>query len=281
VPDADEYGSATAMDRYNKWLRRSMESVDGVPVSAMRELWRAVPKHPANDWVRRTAAAEGRTVEDDEIAYYTSRTLRLDVIHAAGAIEHTVERIAAAHERVQAYATEHGARARDNVPSHMRTREVDAAYIEYANLLTWLRTLSDRMRSKDPRGGATLGLIPALREGEQFRREVETIFDRFQRHPLVKDEVNLTNFGLHLHALPGGGLPVAHVTSEGTIRLPIPDKPKDRVYLFDQFTYDDGRDMLGYARDLLDVVTAFVDELLTAFEHSTRRTVAAGRKATS
>lgn len=211
------------MDRYTTWLRRTMESVDGVPPSAMRGFWRTIPRHPANDWVRGALAAEGRAVADDDVAYYTSRTLRLDVIHAAGAIEHTVEKIAAAQERVQRYATEHGARARHDVPSHMRMREVDAAYIEYGNLLTWLRTLSDRMRSKDPRGGVTLGLIPALREGSQLRRDVETIFDRFQHHQLVVDEANLTNFGLHLHALPGGGLPVAHVTSDGMVRLPIPD----------------------------------------------------------
>jgi hypothetical protein len=54
----------------------------------------------------------------------------------------------------------------------------------------------------------------------------------------------------------------------------------DRVYLFDQFTYDDGREMLGYARDLLDHVTAFVDELMTAFEDSTRRAIAVRRAAT-
>lgn len=39
---------------------------------------------------------------------------------------------------------------------------VDEAYIEFANLLNWLRTLHDRMRSKDPHSRATLGLIPAL-----------------------------------------------------------------------------------------------------------------------
>ncbi len=159
----------------------------------------------------------------------------------------------------------------------LRTAEVDDAYWEYANLLTGLRTLLDRMRSKDPHSRATLGLIPALSEHTPLRRSVETVFDRLTRDPLIKDEVRLTNFGLHLHALPGGGTPTARVTTDGRIRLLIPDKPTDRVYLFDQFTYDDERELVPFAHAVLDRVERFIDELLTAFEVGTREALARRR----
>jgi hypothetical protein len=202
------------------------------------------------------------------------------VLYAGGAIEYTVGRIDAICGAVQAYADEHEVKAQaEDVPMGLRTTEVDEAYWEYANLLTWRRTLLDRMRSKDPHSRATLGLIPALSEHTPLRRSVETIFDRLTRDPLIEDEVHLTNYGLHLHALPGGGTPIARVTTSGRVRLLIPDKPDQRVYVFDQFKYDDERELMPFAHAVLRRVDTFVDELLTAFETGTRDAMARrGRK---
>jgi hypothetical protein len=141
--------------------------------------------------------------------------------------------------------------------------------------LNWLRTLLDRMRSKDPHSRATLGLIPALSQAMPLRQSVESLFDRFARDALVQDEVKLTNFGLHLHALPGGGTATAALTTDGRVRLLIPDKPKERVYLFDQFTHDDERELVPFAHALLERVERFIDELLAAFENASSPTVRA------
>jgi hypothetical protein len=214
------------MSKFDDWFRRSIRPVDGMPLAAPLELWRVVPKHPANKWLREKAKQLGRDYSDSSLTYDTSRNHLLDVLYAAGAIEYTVGRIDTICGAVQAYAEEHEVKAQaEDVPMGLRTTEVDEAYWEYANLLTWMRTLLDRMRSTDPRSRATLGLIPALSEQTPLRRSVETIFDRLTRDPLIEDEVHLTNYGLHLHALPGGGTPIARVTTSGRVRLLIPDKP--------------------------------------------------------
>jgi hypothetical protein len=258
------------VNRYYEWLRRSIGVVGGVRVGAPGELWRVVPKHPANEWILEMANADGQNYGDSDVAYYTCRTLVRDVLRAAGAIEYTVRRIEAAAASVQAYAEKHSiASESEDVPMSLVTPEVDDAYIEYANLLNWLRTLSDRMRSRDPFAHATLGLIPALSPEMPLRREVETIFERFDRDAVIAGEAFITNFGLHLHALPGADSGSAVMTTDGRARLLIPDKPSERLYLFDQFTYGEQRELVGFAHDVLDRVASFVDELLTAFEAGT------------
>jgi hypothetical protein len=250
------------MRKFDDWLRRSIEPVDGMPLGAPLELWRVVPKHPANDWLRDKAKQLGRNYSDSNLTYDTSRSHLLDVLYAGAAIEYTVGRIDAICSAVQAYAEEQEVKAQaEDVPMGLRTTEVDEAYWEYANLLTWMRTLLDRMRSTDPHSRVTLGLIPAPSEHTPFRRSVETVFDRLTRDSLIEDEVHLTNYGLHLHSLPGGGTPVARVTTGGRVCLLIPDKPGQRVYVFDQFTYDDERELVPFAHAVLDRVERFVDEL--------------------
>lgn len=267
------------MRKFHEWLRRSMEPVDGMQIGDPLELWRVVPKHPANDWLRKKAMQLGRNVTDSDLTYYSSRTHLFDVLYAGGAIEYTVARIDAIRDAVQAYAEEHGIKAQaEDVRMRLRTADVDHAYWEYANLLTWMRTLLDRMRSRDPQSRATLGLIPALSEQTPLRRAVETVFDRLTRDPLFEGEVHLTNYGLHLHALPGGGTPLARVTTDGCVRLLIPDKPGERVYLFDQFTYEEDRELVSFAHAVLDRVESFVNELLIAFAEGTRDAIARRRR---
>jgi hypothetical protein len=60
-------------------------------------------------------------------------------------------------------------------------------------------------KSLGPFSRATLGLIPALSREMRLWQEVDTIFDRFPRDPVIADEARLANFGLHLDALPTGG----------------------------------------------------------------------------
>ena len=233
------------------------------------ELWRVVPKNPANAWVAGELQRTGRGQDDESIAYYTSRTLLDDVLHAGGAIEYTVARIEVLCAAVQEYAAKHDLTAsHDAARSRLSTAAVDEAYIEYANLLNWLRTLLDRMRSQDPYSKAKLGLIPALRSDTPLRRDVETVFDLFERK--YRSEANLTNFGLHLHALPGGGTPVATVDAEGQTRLLIPDAPTNRINVFDQFTYNEERELVGFADAVIASVDSFVHALLSAFEEGTR-----------
>jgi hypothetical protein len=115
--------------RYYEWLRRSAANMAGFP----GELWQVVPKNPANDWVRAKAKDLGRDYDDSNIAYYTSRSLLFDVLHAAGAIEYTVACIDAANGAAQTYAEKHNLKAdSEDIPTGLGAPEVDQAYIEYA-----------------------------------------------------------------------------------------------------------------------------------------------------
>lgn len=62
------------------------------------------------------------------------------------------------------------------------------------------------------------------------------------------------------------------------MRLLIPDKPGQRVFLFDQFTYDDERELVSFAHAVLDRVESFFDGLLAAFETATREAMARRRR---
>jgi hypothetical protein len=198
------------------------------------------------------------------------RTLIQDVLHAAGAVEYTVRRIENGAVSITKFADEHEVVARAATDCvGLVYEEVDTVYIEYANLLNWLRTLRDRMRSKDPKSGATLGLIPALNPDSPLYDEVNAVYDRFTRDPVIKDEELLANYGLHLHALPRSDSNIAYIARDGRLSLRIPDKPKQRVYLTDEFTWDDQRELVPFARDVLGRVAVFVDGLQLALEHGT------------
>jgi hypothetical protein len=92
---------------------------------------------------------------------------------------------------------------------------------------------------------------------------VETAYDVFDRQ--FRDEKNLANFALHMYGLPGGGTPTAAVDGEGKVRFPIPDRVTTPVYLFDQFTYNQGRDLVTFAREALDTVDQLIDSVLAVF----------------
>lgn len=83
-----------------------------MPIGAPLELWRAIPKHPANEWIEEKSRTLDRDCDDKDIAFYSTRTLLDDVVHAAGAIEYTVARIETIADNVQLRARKHGLKAR-------------------------------------------------------------------------------------------------------------------------------------------------------------------------
>jgi hypothetical protein len=48
-----------------------------------------------------------------------------------------------------------------------------------------------------------------------------------------------------------------------------PDKPSERVYLYDQFTSDDARELVQFSSAVFERVATFIDDLLSAFERGT------------
>lgn len=119
----------------------------------------------------------------------------------------------------------------------------------------------DRVRSEEPRAGKR-GLIPALKPDQDPRRRIETAYDRLAK--VLDGDRLLTIYSLHLHALPN--VTATAKIEKGRVVLPIPDVPTVKVYIFDQLTYDDGRDIPTFARGGMAAVEVFINEMLEAFE---------------
>jgi hypothetical protein len=95
-------------------------------------------------------------------------------------------------------------------------------------------------------------------KAQELGRRLNDAYRELDRR--CRSESNLTNFGLHSQALPGGGTPTATVTQTGQVRLLIPDLPAERLYLFEQFTYDEERDLSQFAHEVLDSVSRDIDD---------------------
>ena len=85
-----------------------------------------------------------------------------DVIHAAGAIEYTVERIEVCLDGAQAWVDEYVAPVESAQPEPelgmgIGHPEIEHARIEMANLLGWLQALLDRLE-RQPRRRGSVGL---------------------------------------------------------------------------------------------------------------------------
>jgi hypothetical protein len=89
--------------RRTQWFMRLMRSrAGGIPLDFGDELWAPLHDHPAYEWVADRYRELDRPVDDSSIGYYLTRNLLRNVIHAAGAIEYTVERIQSQLAEVQA-----------------------------------------------------------------------------------------------------------------------------------------------------------------------------------
>jgi hypothetical protein len=95
------------MPRYEEWTHRSFRISLG-----FGELWGDVSEHPAVPRLQALARTHGRTVDESGIAYRITRSLMLDVIHAAGGIEYTVEKLLAALYAIQQWSNEHAFQVR-------------------------------------------------------------------------------------------------------------------------------------------------------------------------
>jgi hypothetical protein len=100
----------------------------------------------------RECSAQGRGTPvpiSGRIGHRGSESRRLLDQRAAAGVAYTAERI----EQVADAAT-HYVTSGQSKPGHKLVAPVvDVAYFEYANLLAWIRTLQDRLRSDEPRAG--------------------------------------------------------------------------------------------------------------------------------
>ena len=121
--------------------------------------------------------------------------------------------------------------------------EIEHARIEMANLLGWLQALLDRLeRQPRRRGQRRLGLIPSIAPDYPLRHRLEEL----QRDlTAVLDEPQLRNFTIHSSTIPHANAGARLMDGERIV-FSIPDRPASPVYLFDQFTWENGRELRSF-----------------------------------
>lgn len=260
-------GDEPYVPHYRAWMHELLR--DG-PLDFYAELWSEQPDHPARASLARLAKKLGY---ETPMAYTLSRTLLRDVLHAAGGVEyHAYRVIAALDESQHEYAAlvkkhpEFAWRA-DLEGQHVQIKESLAW--EYANLLIWLRGVVERIdRPVLNRSKVRLGLLPAIAEVE-LREDVERLLQAFKCR--VGDERKLANYGLHAAKVPDPSTPSGLLQEGGTILVPIPDPPGEQVYVFDQFAYDEGRDLRSFTAEALAATVELIDGLIDAFVRARER----------
>jgi hypothetical protein len=133
------------------------------------------------------------------------RTLLGDLVHAAGGVEYHARRVVAALDRSQsaydALVAEHPDLARGPEAVRRAVATEESLVWEYPDLLTWLRSVEERIERGVPGRRVRVGLLPAIGE-DQLRVDVERASEAFRRR--VGEERDLANYGLH--AARGGRL---------------------------------------------------------------------------
>lgn len=232
------------MSSLSGWFRRYVSLVEYV------ELWGSTAAHPANDALR----SHGVTPDDPE--YYIVRPLVQNVIHAAGAVEYTVGKITAALADEQAWFLEHVTDPNEGMGVVGPNR--DALQYEFANLLFWLKAVQERIKPVNSPGG----LLPMLSQGESWTIHIRQAYQVLRQQTL--SESALVNYTTHRGAVTQA-FGAARVR-DGKLIVPVPDVPDGRVELWDDFTYDDQRDLGSFASTALAAVEAFMDAMLAALE---------------
>lgn len=231
-------------------------------IVAFSELWNSTAAHPANQRLR----AHGR--EPDDPDHYVVRGLIRNVIHAAGAVEYTVEKLEAAIDADEAWLNEFAPEKQPREhPVGIVGPNRDVAHYEFANLLFWLKALQERIKTKLPgHPRRDWGLLPALASGEVWTARIGDAYAALCGQAF--DGRLLANFVTHSAVVPSpyGSLELV----DGRLVMPIPDPPGQIVYLVDELRYEQGRDARDFARGALSAVETFVDAMLAALEDANR-----------
>lgn len=245
----------------------------GISLDFGAELWAPLDDHPAYEWVAARYRKLGRPVDDSAIRHYLTRNLLRNVIHAAGAIEYTVERIqsqladAQALVDAQVQPLQPGETPPESGRGFAHPVVEDLGY-EFMNLLGWAKALEDRINDRQSR--TRRGLLPSLDQRTTLARRVKELTQELRANALDSATRDLANFADHASAIPYPHFG-AKLTDDNRVFVPIPDPPPVRVEIFDQLTYEQNRDLASFAQELLDRVATFIDDLLDAFEEAACR----------
>jgi hypothetical protein len=247
------------MPHYQEWMRRTIAG--GPRLGQGPELWADLSAHPATPRLQSLAQTHGRSLDSSDATYYLTRSLLLDVIHAAGGVEYTVEKLLDALDVVQQWSDASPLVGPAPVKYEVAPERWDVSF-EVSNLVVWARILRDRLQDDTQRKGVKIGLLPALAAGE-LKDQVQGFYNELANW--VEAETYLAGYTLHIGRLHGG-TPVLQREPDGHVRFLLPDRPGSRVWSWEELTYRQNRDARSVAVDLLQRIERFMDGLLSSLE---------------
>jgi hypothetical protein len=230
------------------------------------ELWEwDISRYESADAIAAALRRAGHPSDDDSVVFHATHTLLPDVVDAAGGVERAHARL----HQAMALGQETYMQWRSKLYEQedldgMSDPAIEDAWYAVEELLVWARTLDDRLRrhALDWRRYPDQGLIPALADGP---RRNAVIRARVRLLAAGVDEARYLS-GLNLHMQPiQAGSKSGRVRS-GQVVLPFPDRATAPVSHRWQLTFNDNRDAVSFADNLMEAVERFMDELLRAFE---------------
>src|SRR6266568_6994390 len=252
------------MDRTNGWYQRvHFPEAAAAPLGWGYEYWILDPtRYEGHAELKARALALGRPWRKRRVAAELTDHLLDEVIAAAGGVEHSLIALRAAAAAAQLWSDKHITDFDPDVPHGIANEHTVAAWYEFANLISWARVLEERLDRRSHKL-PNQGLVPAIKP-VRLRTRAESLLGELRRGPVGETRF-LANFVLHaaLVQSPNSG---ARLDRQAQVKLPIPDKPRDRIHHRKLFTWNDDRDGLVFAEELWASIELFMNNLDAAFE---------------
>jgi len=247
------------------WTRRISFPADrSVSLDWGAELWKwDTTLYDSVPAITEVLRRNGRDFDDDSVLADVTSTLIFDVVDAAGGVEGAFVRLEASLAEAQAILGRLSSTNRETDGAHLGGASVEDAWYALEEMLTWARTLDDRLQReslKKREGYRNQGLVPALAEG-QLRGAAVNARARLRQSAFGEARF-LAGLNLHMQSSQSGTK--LGLVREGRVVLRFPDRVTQAVSHRFQLTYRDGRDGEAFARTLMAAVERFMEDLIQA-----------------
>jgi hypothetical protein len=231
-----------------------------------QELWKwNINLYEGAAGIATALTAIGRPFDDDDILFHLTSNILQDVIDAAGGVELAHQRlqysITTAQERCNSLRTSLPPSASESQYWGLSLEEIEDAWYSLEEMIIWARILDDRLK----RRGLSMpdqGLIPALADSPR-RNAVMNARSHYLNS--VAGEVRyLADLNLHSQPLRAG-TKSARIFSE-QVRLDFPDPVTVKIHDRAQLTFNNGRDGMQFAHELMAAVMQLIESILIGFE---------------
>lgn len=255
--------------KLNQWTRRvTFPDVAAAKLGFGVEYWNMDPaQYEGSEQLATRLKSLGRNPKKRDLAYDLCSHLLDDVVVAAGGVENSIQRLRSAIKDLQAITSRLELRAQGGIPHGLSDPAAVVAWYAFADLLAWSRTLVERMERSpgDRRNFREQGLIPALKP-KRLKARCEKLLSTLRSGPVGQSRY-LANFILHT-ALVNHPYSGVRIDARGSVILPVPDLPSQRVSHWYALTWTQEQDGLVLAEQIGQSVQRFMDDLISAFEKS-------------